>query len=230
MERKIKEKRPLHKKHVLSLSLTEPANAQRGAGPSSAGARSAGSSAGKWRFGLAVSYTLGSKVKFANASAPPLTGKADFTFEDVPSIEIEVRNLKAKSWGFVGAIAADFGRKIKDGNLTNTASGDFIYIVAEKEKFQTTTVLLSAAYRFENFYIPFGINYAAYKITPSGGFVGETKATGGLGGQIGFGNYFTDSFLFELSYRMTAMKWTENVESYENGLLAQTFVTSRFLF
>lgn len=215
---------------LLLSSLNVFAQQQRGGGGS---VRQSSGTSSKWKFGAGVSYSMNGKVKYDSAVAPPFTGTADFTYESGFSLELEARNLATMSWGFVGVLTADSDRKITEGNLY-TSGANFSYITTDPPKFQTTTVLLNAAYRWNQFYIPFGVNYSVFKVTDRSTFVGSSTATGGINGQAGIGFVINDSFVTELTYRLTTVKWTQVssgvTTTYDKGNLANIFASVRYLF
>lgn len=154
-----------------------------------------------WEYRVGLSHSIGANTKYENIQytdgTNSLLGKGEVTYEDGLSFDFESRNLKPNSWGFLGGLTYDLTRKEKRavvnfGNVTvNSEVGGNL---------QMTFLYGSAAYRWNEFYLPFGLNYNIVNYKSEG-----TTTTGGIGAQLGFGYYINEEFLFELLSRSASL-------------------------
>lgn len=118
--------------------------------------------------------------------------------------------------------------------IYKNGTGTFQLNITTPAKLQTTTLQTNAAYRWGSFYIPVGINYALFKVTPSSSGI-KSKATGGLGFQAGIGFVISDRFILETTYRQTAIKLEDDygsglVDRFDKGSMTNTHLSLRALW
>lgn len=189
-----------------------------------------------WRFSLGGGYGLTYKMRFDSASYPVVgSGRAEFDHETALSLEADARSLPIMSWGFIAALSIDTPRKMTSGTFTQSSGAAFGYSTVDVPKLQTTALLINAAYRMNEFYVPFGLNYAVFKYTPRSSFGGSATAMGGIGAQFGAGIYATENVLIEYIYQLTAYKHSLDygggiVEDYGSGFITSTFLKVKYLF
>ena len=202
-----------------------------GSGPA---APSSASGSSKWRLGGGFSLVSKSTIKYDDANSivlGPVT--ADVTYKSGFSFDLELRNLQQKSWGFIGMVNYEPDKEMSEAFYRN-GTGTFQLNITNPAKLQTTTLQTNAAYRWGSFYIPVGINYAFFKVTPSSSGV-NGKATGGLGCQAGLGYIISDRFIIETTYRQTAIKLEEDygsglVDRFDKGSMMNTHLSLRTLW
>ncbi len=160
-------------------------------------------------------------------------GTAEVTYKNSFSFDLELRNLQQNSWGFIGIINYEPDKEVTESTYKNN-TGSYRLIITTPAKLQTTTLQTNAAYRWGNFYIPVGINYAFFKVTPSSSGI-NSKATGGLGYQAGLGFVISDRFILETTYRQTAINLEDDygsglVDRYNKGSMKNVYFSLRGLW
>jgi hypothetical protein len=184
-----------------------------------------------WHFGVGGSYSLPSTANFNNGSYGGLAMTVNLTYASVLGLEFEARKLPLHSWGFVGGLSYDLAGTTSSVNVTvagTSSSG------SSNSQFQTTVLWGSAAYRWENFYLPFGLNYDVLSYTPPSGFIGSSTASGGFGGQVGVGYYVTPRIPVELDYRMLAFNLSQTTPvlttNYGSAYATTFLIKGEYLF
>ena len=175
-----------------------------------------------------------STIQYDDANSVALGAcTAEVTYKSGYSFDLELRNLQQNSWGFIGIINYEPDKEMTDTTYKNN-SGTFKLIITNPAKLQTTTLQTNTAYRWGNIYIPIGINFAFFKVTPSSSGT-SSKATGGLGYQTGLGFIISDRVILETTYRQTAIKLEEDygsgfVDRYDKGSIKNVYFSLRGLW
>ncbi len=188
-----------------------------------------------WRFGLGGSLSLSSKLKFDTVTTTGAVGNlvADLDYSNELSIEIEARKLNQMNWGFIGGLTYDAERKLTGGSVTG--SGFSVAVNSgDPSKIQATIIYGNAVYRWNQFYLPFGLNVSSIKFTPSSSYRGSSSVDGGLGGQLGVGYYINNNFVTEAYSRVVAVKLRSTTSSsttdYGTGFLSNFMLTGKYIF
>ena len=189
-----------------------------------------------WKTGVGISHGSNSTLKFdkitvAN-SATTMSGDLDYS--NVFSAELDIRNMKSNSWGFISGLTLDGERKLTGGSITG-AGVTLTTTATDPSKISTTVLYANAAYQWENFYLPFGFNYSFVKYTPPTSFQGTFDASGGLGAQLGMGYYVSSHFVSELFSRVVAVKLKSTTASglavnFGDGFLSSIQLTAKYFF
>ena len=189
----------------------------------------------QWHFGLGGSLSLRSKLRFDTVTATGVTGNlvADLDYSNVFSIELEARKINQMSWGLMGGLTFDGERQLTGGSITG---GGVSLVVSDSDpsKIQATVIYGNAVYRWNQFYLPFGLNISAIKFTAASSFTGTSSASGGVGAQVGFGVYVKDNFVIEGYSRAVAVKLSSTSSSsttnYGTGFLSNVMLTGKYIF
>lgn len=188
-----------------------------------------------WRFGMGLSYSTNAKLAFdtITVSSGASILSADLNYKNTFSLEFDVRKMKSYSWGFIGGLTYDGARKFSGGSISG--SGVTLAVTPENpSKIQTTVIYANAAYQWDSFYLPFGINYNFVKYTPPSTFNGTYDIAGSIGAQLGLGYYINSNFVAELCSRVVSanMKETEKgtTVDYGFGMLSSMQITAKYFF
>lgn len=159
------------------------------------------------RFGLGASYTLAAEasgdLNISQLSTNTRLAGGELVLEPKNglSLDLDLRYSPVNNWGFILGVSNDFKTKldkmkIKSGNTTTEFSD------LGNDKIKATSFMLSAVYRWEKFYIPFGLNYTTFGITPKDD---SFSASGGIGIQIGAGFWITNNLVGEFLIRSSTI-------------------------
>lgn len=188
-----------------------------------------------WQFALGGSLSLSSSARFDSITVSNTAGTltAQLDYSNSISLELEARNMKANSWGFVGGLSLDREQEITGGTISG--AGSFVVLTGgNPSKIQTNTIYGSAVYRWNQFYLPFGLNISSVKYTPPSGYTGTASAKGGVGGQLGVGYYFSENFALEGHSRAIGLKLSGansgSTFDYGDGFLSRLVITGKYIF
>ncbi len=220
---------------VLFILSHSYAWAQKGNPSGNIGGMPAFHAGGELRFGVGLSAGLLMTEKYSSVSIPSLSNSAsvEFSHENGFGLELDLRQLPQKSWGFISDLSIESERKVTTGSVS--PANNLVFITGDTPKVQMTTLAVSAGYRWIRFYIPFGVNYAVYNYKPRSTFSGSVKATGGVGAQTGFGYYILESVIAEIRGQMSPISHSliSNsgvVEDYGTGTITSIYFSVKYLF
>lgn len=215
----------------LSFAQDRPwENAKSDSGESSTSER-------PWRFGVGGSLSLSSKLRFTEGRTDGFSGtfEADLDYTNALSLEFEARNTPDNSWGVIGGLTYDFERKFDGGTIKGGGQSATLSAGSDPSKLQMTVLYANAVYRWNEFYLPFGLNISLPKYTPPNSYTGTSDVKGGLGVQLGVGFYFTEHFVGEIVSRAAAVKMsgvssTGTKTDYGTGFFSTLMFTGKYLF
>ncbi len=189
----------------------------------------------RWRFGVGASYGLISKSSFSqvNESTSLNAVVVDLNFENALSLELDARQSAPNSWGFIGGLTYDQDRKVTGGKIVDTGS-TISFPTSDPFKIQFIVFSGNVVYRWNEFYLPFGLNINIAKYTSPSTFSGTHSVNGGLGGQLGVGYYLTEHFTVEAQSRATTFKLNVSTNSnstdYGTGFFSTLMLTGKYIF
>lgn len=185
-----------------------------------------------WRFGVGGGIALGGTGNFREVkdSSVPYTLEAEIGFTSAALVKGEARYMAPNSWGFLGSLQFEREREVDTFKV-----GGVTYNVSSGAKLQVTTLLASAVYQWENWYLPFGLNFSSLKYTPPSGFSGSTDSTSGLGFQIGVGYLINENFSVEgmsrsASWKLSAKPTGGGETDYGTGTFSTLVVSGTYWF
>lgn len=189
-----------------------------------------------WKYGVGLSLSLRSKFISLNTSRTGVTGElnSELDFENSLSLELEARNVKKHDWGFQGGMTLDRERKLEGGKITATGVTVSVTSTSEPAKLQTNVFYGNAVYRWEDFYLPFGLNLSRVNYTPSPTANEIAEASGGWGFQAGAGYYFDEHLVVEGMVRSIGLKLKSTRDGattdFGNSTLSTIMLTGKYLF
>lgn len=190
-----------------------------------------------WQFGVGFGLGLGSRlvfsdVKFSNSSSEI---KADLDFKNSANFIFEARNLQSSSWGFIGTLTYETKRELDSYDYSSNGVTLSFNASDDAPKVQVTLLSLNAAYRWNEFYMPFGFNFSRINWTESNSSsVTSIDAQGGVGFEFGGGYYIQKEIVIEGLIRATAVKLklsnsTDSI-NFGKGYLSSLAISGKYLF
>jgi hypothetical protein len=193
----------------------------------------------RWHFVLGLGHMIGGgKGQFDDAtyssSTDFIAGEAEFEYSKTYALIAEGRYLPPNSWCFLGGLNYEGEREFERGELRGDGETITLTGGSGASKVQFTTLYASAAYRWKEFYLPFGLNSSGVKFTPARGFTGSHSASGGLGAQAGMGWMIQDRFAVEVYTWVTSMKLKTSASGatidYGQGYFQSFLLVGKFAF
>ena len=186
-------------------------------------------SANDWKFGIGVGYSPNYLVSLSGsgiASGTPYSATYSLQYAATTSLELDFRKLNKNSWGWVSGFEYEPERALTVINGISAGSSSV-------SKYQTTFLHIGAAYRWDIFYIPFGLAYGLTKFTPAPSFSGTGTAENGVGAFFGFGWYLGEDFAIEYVSRSatTSLKMVSGANSENtSGVLGSALLNLKYFF
>ncbi len=193
-----------------------------------------------WTFGAGIGYVTKSTATFDSmtlvdgANNVTYKGSGSLDYEPAFTVSVEARKLAESSWGFIGQVYYDSDRKVTGGSVK---SGNYsaVFTGENPSKLQLIVVSGSAAYRWHDFYLPFGLNYSIPTFTPSKTSTNDSDTIqGGIGAQLGVGFYVSDNAALELSSRATSVSFKSKTGStvldWGTGNITNLIFGAKFFF
>lgn len=152
-----------------------------------------------WKHLLGITYAYSGQVRLDDGTlvdgTDVYTGSTELDLETGFGFSYEARNIKANSWGF--GIGIEYIQPREFQNKGEIVGVD-VKFSGEMATIQTTTLLISAIYQWENFYLPFGLAFSSVKYEPPSTFDGDVDSESGMGFHFGLGWNFNDKAFLEL--------------------------------
>ena len=194
----------------------------------------------RWQIGVGLGYQLGAAdARFDNAEyyssgTGTIKGEARLRYKRAFAIALEGRNVPRMGWGFIGGIQLEGEREFESGALRGGGVEVMLSGGSDPSRIQFTTLYGSAVFRWNEFYLPFGLNLSQAKFKAAGGFTGTVQASSGIGAQLGAGWRFSDLFVLEAyswvtSFRLRSTSSTETLD-YGLGTFSSLFLIGKFTF
>lgn len=179
--------------------------------------------------GFNTTGTAESDVRIVNLSNGATgIGSLEFDVESGISLNAEARILRKNGWGFSVGGDLDLIREVK--SATVTAGGNTETISANEPGEWTALVLYgNLVYKWENFYIPFGLNVNAINYSE----VGLDTTSTGVGAQLGIGFETESNFAFEIYSRALTFDFNyvdSNLDVYfEDGIMSDVTFRVKYI-
>lgn len=177
-------------------------------------------------FGL--TYNTSGSLMFEDASmsgtSGNFNGEYEVELENSFGYSVGVTYSPRHSWGFNIGVAGDFKRRVKSEKATQSGYEPAEYTLTEDYYVRFTYLNANAIYRWDNFYLPFGLNYAVMNSDDE--LYLFKHATSNPGVQAGVGFYANDFLAFEFLIQATSFRTggvSNSGDYYELG--TGTFVT-----
>ena len=222
---------------VLLVSLSSFAHAMEGS--SIITIPTIGKSDEQFRIGVGTYVSTASTLKAKDASLRAQNGQyipASLELDSSGSLAfvVEAKQMPKFAWGYQGGFAYEQKREID--NLTATINGTNFGSACPNA---CPTLAMSyafgnAVYRFDQVYIPVGINFSNPDYKTTGNEGSSYNFEGRFGAQIGVGLTATDNMVFELMARTIRFEATEkqsNIEiNYETVSMTGLNFTGKYYF
>lgn len=187
-------------------------------------------------FGIGLGLSLIPKLNFKNGSASSATFlfDSDWSLEGGYSVSADLRKMPSNRWGFLGQINHEGARKVSSISFSSSGQTATVTGNSGAATLATTTIEANAVYRWNTFYIPFGLNYSKFNFQAASGFVGSYTVVDGIGAQFGLGLMIGSRCAIELWSRAANIKiktLSAGVSvDYGDGTYSSTGLTLKALF
>lgn len=182
---------------------------------------------------ISLGYDLRTIAQFDDTYATDGTDSASgfdvkFRFDSGLALAYEYRQAKANSFGF--AVGIDYHRD-RDADTIEIDSTS-LSLTGDVATISFTQLYINAIYKWESFYIPFGINYTSATYTPPNTYTGTLSSDSGIGINFGLGWEVGDKFLIEYGVKSSAFSIKsqdgQNIADYSDGALATSTLWLRY--
>lgn len=174
----------------------------------------------RWRFGLGLGYSMPSKQNFDKVKVSDNTGfdTGTYTYEwdSAPQLSLGFVRSSRNNWGQSINLTYVTQHKIKGASYTIDGGTGGTLVITDPAKSESYILDGNLFYRWNSFYLPFGLNYSMHKYTMPASAVGySVDVKGGLGAQLGIGFFLSNKFSIEvnsraLNYSLSFAKPTAN--------------------
>lgn len=170
------------------------------------------------QFGLDVN-TIGS---FQDTEA----GDVDFKFENGFMLGYEYRQIPSQGWGKSFGVMYHTKRDVDKLQV----DGFTFDITSSPANIALLTLTANIHYRWEKFYLPFGINFTSVQFEPADTFDGSVDSKGGFGINFGLGWVIHDDWAVE--YTAHSSSWTLDTDDYDygTGTIAVATLAAKYRF
>lgn len=190
----------------------------------------------KLRLALGLGYLSSATVKaditaYNRSNGATVLGDIEMETESGISLNLEARYLRQNDWGLTAGIDIDAARDLESGTMT--INGTTINSTASDDPDTLTSIILygNLVYKFDHFYIPFGLNMAFVDYESTGYVIDSTPS---IGIQFGIGYELDSNFAFELMARGTSydLEYTDgSVEiRFEDALTTDVALRAKYIF
>lgn len=187
------------------------------------------SSSRKPKFVVGLAFSGRTTASGTGGTTTGLVGTftSEFEYKEALSISLEMRNTPQHSWGYGFGLTYDATRDLDSGSFSSGGTTLLISTAGGASKIGATSFEGNAIYRWNEFYIPLGLNYTAMRFTPVPGYTGGYDIEGGFGVQLGFGVHVSDAVSLEMMSRASAyaLKSSQGGTSTNYGNLIYSIVT-----
>jgi hypothetical protein len=151
---------------------------------------------------LSFGFNSGTEYKYNDfdyySGGSFLTG--EYTLEVDPAFHFALGVMVARkhSWGAYVGISRESKRNVNSETVSINGITMTSTITGEKPSFTNTLLEFNSLYRWDQFYLPFGLNYSILSFSPADAPANWTfEAEGSMGAQVGFGVFANDNVHFE---------------------------------
>lgn len=167
---------------------------------------------GKWHVSLYGLYNMANTWSFdsltASGSGGSGSGSLTYNVDSGVGLGIQAWKSDPNSWGMSFGFEYDFPRNINSQTVTLNGTTYIGVTSGSKPTVTEHVVYLNAIYRWNDFYLPFGLNYSMP--TLQGSVEDTITITGAIGIQVGVGTHVTDHFSVEALVQTLGTKMTES--------------------
>lgn len=179
------------------------------------------------------------KLTFDEARQPGYsdTAKVEMDLASGLSLSADIRVTPKNSWGFIGGVGYEGRREVKSLKVSNGGYSTTISGTASSTAASFTTWLYeaNAVYRWDGWYLPFGLNYSYFQFKPTPQYTGGWEINGGMGFQLGVGYYLNRNLAIEFWSRATTISFrflsnSVTTLDFGSGVYSSGFLAIRGIF
>lgn len=156
----------------------------------------------RFRFGLGLYYSAGKTLEFEEAEVTvgsvSDSGKISYELENAFGVTVEGIFSPRNSWGFSAGLSTETKRKFKKAKIEEngqTTESDFV----GDAHLTYTHIYANAIYRWDQWYLPFGLNFAS--VSKDDAPMVFKNMDGRAGIQFGVGFYANENVALEFMFR-----------------------------
>lgn len=183
----------------------------------------------KTKFVVGAAFSGRTSASGTGGTASGLIGTftSEFDYKEGFTVSLEMRDSPSNSWGYGVGITYDSTRALDSGTFSSGGTTLILTSAGGASKIGSTSFEVNAIYRWNEFYIPFGLNYTAIRFTPASGYTGGYDVEGGFGAQVGFGVHISDAVSLEMMSRAApySLRLSQSGSSVNFGNLMYSIVT-----
>ena len=163
-------------------------------------------------------------------SSSSTTFDSEINFESAFSIGYEYQEAKKESWGKAFGVSYHTKREVDSFDL----NGETLQATGDAAEITMLKLNANLIYRWDIFYIPFGINLTTVSYDPPANYDGTVDSTGGLGFNFGLGWFINDQFAIE--YMSSSSVWELEADDgstttdFGDGILAVATLRLKYIF
>ena len=193
-----------------------------------------------WHFGFGLGYSTNTKQTFDSVkltdNSGTSTGTINYEWENSPELTLSLIKSEPHGWG--RAINLTYVTQQKLKGASGTINGvSLTAVITDPAKNESYILDGTFFYRWDSFYLPFGLNYSSHKYTlPSSAIGYSLDVRGGLGAQVGIGFFIDNKFSMEvksrsLNYNLSSSKPSANnyTGNFGSSYLTSIYVTLKFI-
>tara|TARA_B100001971_G_scaffold215185_1_gene259394 strand:+ start:78871 stop:79506 length:636 start_codon:yes stop_codon:yes gene_type:complete len=185
-----------------------------------------------FKHSVSFGFDLATTGSFEDGESDDITGPFDseLIFDSGLSIGYEYFEAKEESWGKGFGVSYHNSREVEELVI----DGEDYDITGDAAEITLLKVYANLIYRWNTFYIPFGVNITSVSYEPPSSYDGSVESTGGLGFNFGLGWFVTEQFAIE--YMGSSNIWTLEAKSdssetdYGDGVLAVATLKLKYIF
>jgi hypothetical protein len=181
----------------------------------------------KFVVGAAFSGRTSSSGTGGTATGLIGTFTSELEYKEGFSVSLEMRDSPSNSWGYGIGIIYDSTRELDSATFSSGGTTLVLTSTGGASKIGSTSFEVNAIYRWNEFYIPLGLNYTSIRFTPATGYTGGYDVEGGFGAQLGFGVHLRDDISLEMMSRAApySLRTNQSGSTANYGNLMYSIVT-----
>lgn len=176
--------------------------------------------------GFSPNYTLTQNVT-TTVGGIPMKVEAKAEFNSSFEFGVDFWNSTPNSWGLISGVSMTPDRKVKSVTVNGAST------LVKDVKMASTFLYLGTHYRWESFYIPFGLTYSINRFTPDPSTTADLEVKNGIGAIIGIGWFIGDRLSLDLIGKSSVvdLETTESgVTHTEKGSISTGTFSLRYFF
>lgn len=178
-------------------------------------------------YGLGGSIVLNSHYTTNDLTLSSASGSysANFDLSNGIAVEGSIIKTKKNAWGLSGVLSLGQQRSVDGGVVAGVAVNNSTL------KISSHSISGNALYRWDNLFLPFGLNFNATSISNDPTI---TSVSGGIGYQIGAGYFINENVAIEYTAIHTSVKINgksgNTIYNYGNGFLTEAHIGFKYYF